>query len=119
MMRYIQVGEVVANIQIIFRNAVAAVCILLRSTSGVRPIMVPHFDTIVPEANVFGRYMRHQVMIVDQSPVIRKHKIRKIRKPVCEYKRGGKRGRQTNCRRWSKLRGVQTARSRDEVLQKL
>jgi hypothetical protein len=119
MMRYIQVGEVVANIQIIFGNAVAAVCILLRSTRRVRPIVVPHFDTVVPEADVFGRYMRHQIMIVDQSPVIRKHKIRKIREPVSEYKRGGKRGRQTNCRRWRKLRGVRTARFRDEVLQKL
>ena len=79
----------VGNIQIIFGNTVAAAWVLLRSTCGVCAIVIPNFDTIVPEANVFGGHMRHQVMIVDQPPVIRKHEIRKIGEPVCQCEKGG------------------------------
>ncbi len=83
MMRYVQVRKVVADSQIILGHTVAAARILLRAANSVRPIVVPHFHAVMLEPDVFGRHMRHKVVVIDQSPVIRKHKIRKVGKPVC------------------------------------
>ncbi len=75
MMRYVQVIKMVANIQIILWNAVAAACILLRATNGMRPIVIPNLHAVVHKTNVFRRHMWHQIMVVDKSPVIWKHEI--------------------------------------------
>lgn len=83
-MRYVEVEEVVANVQIILGHTVAAACILLRTTRGVSAVVVPNFHAVMFESNVFGRDVRDHVVVVDESPVIRKHKIREIGEPVCQ-----------------------------------
>jgi hypothetical protein len=75
MVRYVQIVKVVANTQIILRNTVAAPRILLRATGVVRSIVIPNLYAIVPKSKVFGRNMRYKIVVVDESPVIWKHKI--------------------------------------------
>ena len=74
-MRYVQVVKMIANIQFVLWNAVAAARVLLSTTNGMCPIVIPHLHTVVPETNVCRRHMRYQIMVVDKSPVIRKHEI--------------------------------------------
>ena len=61
--------------QVILGHTVAAAGIFLSATYSICTIVVPNLGAIVPEPKVFRRYMRHQIMIVDESPVIRNHKI--------------------------------------------
>ena len=75
MMRYVQVVKMIANIQIVLWNAVAAARVLLSATNGMRPIVIPHLHAVVSEANVCRWNMRYQIMVVDESPVIWKHEI--------------------------------------------
>jgi hypothetical protein len=74
-MRYVQVVQMIANIQIVLWNAIAAALVLLSATNGMRPIVIPNLHTIVSETNVCRRHVRYQIMVVDKSPVIWKHEI--------------------------------------------
>ncbi len=65
----------VAHIQIILGNAVAAARILLRAASGMRPVVVPNLNAVMPEPEAFRRHMWHKIVVVDKTPMIWQHEI--------------------------------------------
>ena len=68
-------GYTAISPQVKLGHTVAAAGILLRATNSICPIVIPNFGAIVPEPKVRRRNVRHQIMIVYEPPVIRKHKI--------------------------------------------